>query len=187
MNGRTLLAGGLLIALGGLATPAEARRADVRFLFDAAPGITVPIADGDWRNFNSPSFKLSLRTGGELWFSRHFGIAGEIDTDLQPLLVTRSSADVRFRGLVGLRLLFGFRVGAFFIRQAIGVDLVGNGLRNGVKASEAALAVEPGVGMQFRFIRRGVVGFAVDFPIGFYGTPYFAADVQFLGFIGVRL
>ena len=150
MNGRTLLAGGLLIALGGLATPAEARRADVRFLFDAAPGITVPIADGDWRNFNSPSFKLSLRTGGELWFSRHFGIAGEIDTDLQPLLVTRSSADVRFRGLVGLRLLFGFRVGAFFIR-------------------------------------RGVVGFAVDFPIGFYGTPYFAADVQFLGFIGVRL
>ena len=174
-----------MIALCGWATPSEARRADVRFLFDAAPGITVPIADANWRAFNSPSFKLSLRAGGELWFTQHFGIAGEIDTDLQPLLVTRSNVDVRFRGLVGLRLLFGFRVGAFFIRQAMGVDVVGNGVRNAVRASEASLAVEPGVGMQFRFVKHGVVGFAVDFPIAFHTD--FAVDVQFLGFIGVRL
>jgi hypothetical protein len=184
---RKLLSGGILTALLLLTTgPAEARGVDARFLLDAAPGLTVPIADNYWRGYGGPSFKFSLRVGAELWFAHQFGIAGEVDLDPEPLILSNHDVVGRVRGLVGFRLLFGFRVGAFFIRHAIGVDYVGTiETAPNRLAGEAALAVEPGVGVQFRFIRHGVVGFLVDFPIGFF--YHLAADVQFLGFLGVRI
>ena len=177
---------GLALLLLTLPSAAEARRIESRFLLDLAPGITVPIADGGWRGDTGPSFKLSLRVGGELWVGRGFGIAGEVDLDPEPLMRSDGHVLGRVRGLVGLRLLFGFGVGAFFIRHAIGVDYI-NDIQTtpDTRGGSAALAVEPGLGMQFRVVRHMVVGFAVDFPIAFHYN--FAADVQFLGFLGVRL
>lgn len=177
-----------LVAVACVSSTAEARG---RFLLDVAPGVAVPIADGNWQGTTDPSFKLSLRFGGELWFTRVIGMAGEVDLDLEPLMVASDSADARVRGLVGLRLLFGFprHIGAFFLRQAIGVDYISPNASDvplDVRDGQAALAVEPGLGLQFHFVRRGVVGFAVDFPIGFF-DHLLAADVQFLGFIGARI
>ncbi len=175
-----------LVAALALPQVGEARPANVRFLFDAAPGVTIPIADNAWRGYAGPSFKLSLRIGGEIWLSRHFGIAGEIDTDPEPLERTDARLLGRFRGLVGLRLLFGFGVGAFYIRHAIGVDFVSE-IRTSpdTLAPAVGLGVEPGVGLQFRVARHLVVGFDTAFPIGFFNS--LAVDVQFLGFFGVRI
>ena len=183
---KRLAAATALVAALAFPHIAEARRANVRFLFDAAPGVTIPIADNAWRDYTSPSFKLSLRVGGEIWFGHHFGIAGEIDTDPEPLLRSDGHVLGRVRGLVGLRLLFGFGVGAFYIRHAIGVDYVNDiQVTRDARAGAAALAVEPGVGLQFRVARRLVVGFDTAFPIGFFYN--LATDVQFLGFIGARI
>lgn len=175
-----------LALLGALAqsTPASARGVDARFLMDFAPGITVPIAGAGYAASTGPSFKFSLRTGAELWFNRVFGIAGDGDLGFSPMM-SSGGPTFRFRGLVGLRLLIGFRVGAFFIRQAIGVDYIAGTLRSlSVLDGTSALAVEPGFGVQFRFIRHGVVGFALDFPVGFFN--FLAADVQMLAFLGLR-
>jgi hypothetical protein len=165
---------------------AEARRVDSRFLMDFAPGITVPIADDGWRAYTGPSFKFSLRIGGELWFHPGIGIAGEVDLDPEPVMTSPDGAVGRFRGMIGFRILFGFRIGAFFIRHAIGGDYLAHYRAPGVFDAQAGLAVEPGMGVQFRVVRHLVVGFAVDFPIAFY-TNTFATDVQFLGFLGIRL
>ena len=168
----------------------EARRVDSRFLLDIAPGITVPIADDGWRGYTGPSFKFSLRIGGELWIANGFGIAGEVDLDPEPVM-TSDGVQGRFRGMIGFRLLFGFRIGAFFIRHAIGGDYLARFHPRGgtVDVNPGALAVEPGMGVQFRVVRHLVIGFSVDFPIAFYETNNgpFAADVQFLGFLGVRI
>jgi hypothetical protein len=173
-----------LLLLGS--SVAEARRVDSRFLMDFAPGIAVPIADDGWRGYTGPSFKFSLRIGGELWFHPGIGIAGEVDLDPEPVMTGPDGAVGRFRGLVGFRILFGFRIGAFFIRHAMGVDYLAHVRAPGVFEAEGRLAVEPGMGVQFRVVRHLVVGFAVDFPIAFY-SPYLATDVQFLGFLGIRL
>jgi hypothetical protein len=173
-----------LIALS-ISTAAEARG---RFLFDAAPGITVPIGDGSWRGATGPIFKMSLRFGGEFWLNRVIGIAGEGDLDLEPVMYSGADPGARVRGLVGFRLLIGFprHIGAFFLRNAIGVDYLASDTGPlALRSGEAALAVEPGLGLQFHFVRRGMVGFAVDFPIGFF--QFLAADVQLLGFIGARI
>jgi hypothetical protein len=174
----------LILAISLFPSLAQARRVDARFLMDFAPGITVPIADGAWRDYTGPSFKFSLRIGGELWLARGFGIAGEFDLDPEPVM-TSNGVQGRFRGMIGMRLLFGFGIGAFFIRHAIGGDYLGHVNHNGVFEGVGALAVEPGFGVQFRVVRHLVVGFSTDFPIAFYDSP-FAADVQFLGFFGLR-
>jgi hypothetical protein len=117
---------------------------------------------------------------------RGFGIAGEVDLDPEPLMTTnRDAVQGRFRGMIGFRMLFGFGIGAFFIRHAIGVDYIARIPNGNILEAEGRLAVEPGVGVQFRVVRHMVVGFSVDFPIAFY-QPLTAIDVQFLGFIGAR-
>src|SRR4051794_22566413 len=102
----------IALALAFVTTPAEARRIDGKFLLDMAPGIAVPIASNAWRNYTAPRFKFSLRVGGELWVARHFGIAGEFDLDPEPLMRSDGGVLGRVRGLVGMRLLFGFGIGA---------------------------------------------------------------------------
>jgi hypothetical protein len=175
----------LLLVLGG-SSIAEARRVDSRFLMDFAPGIAVPIADDGWRGYTGPSFKFSLRIGGELWIANGFGIAGEVDLDPEPVM-TNDGVQGRFRGMIGFRLLFGFRIGAFFIRHAIGGDYLAHYRSPGFYDAVGALAVEPGMGVQFRVVRHLVIGFAVDFPFAFFQSGAFETDVQFLGFLGIRI
>jgi len=182
---RALLLSLALLAGGGGA--AHARGVNARFLMDFLPGVSIPIADGAWRADADPSFKFSVRTGAELWFNRRFAFAGEIDLDLSPLMFDDGGVAGRVRALAGFRLVFGFRVGAFFIRQALGVDFISDRAPlNGRLRGVTALAVEPGVGLQFRFARRGVAGFVMDFPTAF-SSGTFAMDVQLLGMIGIRI
>jgi hypothetical protein len=167
------------------AQEAAARRVNAKFLLDFAPGIQVPIATAGYVAEVEPTFKHSLRIGAELWINRRFGIAGEGDFGLSPILFDDGGLGARVRFLLGFRLLFGFRVGAFFLRHAIGLD---HAVRN-VRAPQpgiSSLGVEPGFGLQFYFARRGVAGFGVDLPTAFNNNT-FSMDIQFLGFIGLRI
>jgi hypothetical protein len=177
----------IALALAFVAKPAEARRINGKFLMDFAPGISVPIANDSWTHYADPSFKFSLRIGGELWFTRHFAFAGEVDLDPQPQMRTDGAVLGRVRTLVGFRLVFGFGIGAFYIRHAIGVDWLQDVPTLNPRSGEAVLAVEPGVGLQFHVARHLVVGFDNAFPIGFFHNPLLAVDVQFLGFLGLRI
>ncbi len=166
---------------------AQARGVNAKFLMDFLPGLSVPIGDPSWRNTADPSFKFSVRTGAELWFSHKFAFAGEVDVDLQPQMLDDGTVAGRVRAMLGFRLVFGFGVGAFFLRHALGVDYISTALpRIGRVAGTVGLAVEPGLGLQFRFARRGVAGFVMDFPTAFGGGT-FAMDVQLLGLIGFRI
>jgi hypothetical protein len=168
---------------------AQARGVNAKFLMDFLPGLSVPIADGTWRGEADPSFKFSLRTGAELWFTRGFAFAGEIDLDVSPQMRDDGTVAGRVRALAGFRLVFGFGVGAFFIRHAIGLDYATTTLPTpGRIRGSVSLGVEPGIGLQFRFARRGVAGFVMDFPTAFYdNTSAFIMDVQLLGLIGLRI
>jgi hypothetical protein len=166
-----------------LSSAAEARRVDARFFLDGAAGVSVPLADRYWRDsYSSVSPRLSLRLGVELWLDRRFALAPEVAVDATVPHIT-SATEARVRGLVGLRALVGFGRGhAFFWRFLVGVDGVG---------SDVALGLEPGVGMQFRFARHGVAGFAIDFPIGFHRlfapSDALQVDLSLMGFIGLRV
>jgi hypothetical protein len=179
----------IVVALLSSTASAHARGVNAKFLMDFLPGLSVPIADGTWRGEADPSFKFSLRTGAELWFSRGFAFAGEIDLDISPQMRDNGTVAGRVRALAGFRLVFGFGVGAFFIRHAMGLDYSTTQLPSPGRIRGAVnFAVEPGVGLQFKFARRGVAGFVMDFPTAFYDdTSVFIMDVQLLGLIGMRI
>jgi hypothetical protein len=168
---------------------AHARGANAKFLIDFAPGVTFPIGPtgpGGWPEAGDPSFKHSIRIGAELWFNRRFAFAGEGDFDVSPQMFDDGRVFARVRGMIGFRLVFGFGVGAFFLRHCIGADYLVR--RVSPPNGDISLALEPGFGLQFRFARYGVAGFAIDFPTAIrFGPADFTMDVQFLGFIGVRI
>jgi hypothetical protein len=175
----------VLVSILLFGTVAEARRVDAKFLLDVGPGMAVPIYGPDWRRDTSASFKHTLRLGGEFWFSHRFALAVEADADVSAVMIEGDGADARFRGLVGIREVIGFGVGAFFFRQAVGFDHLWGANRKTLFEGMTAVAIEMGIGVQFKFARRGVAGFVTDFPIAFYSAV--AVDVQFLGFIGCRI
>jgi hypothetical protein len=136
-----------------------------------------------------------LHLGGEIWLSRHFGLAPEATIDGGPFIGRHSSGITtgRFGFASGLRLLFGFSHGhAFFLRYLIGgeVLLFGPGGRLGSGATDLGFATEPGLGMQFRIARHAVIGFILGTPIGIhsYRTANNEINVDFAGsvFIGLR-
>jgi hypothetical protein len=191
----------VLMAVLTTAGAAEARRGGpfARFLFDAAPGVSIPIGNSDYTDEATATFRLSLRFGAEIWFNRIIGIAPEADFDVGPFLFSSHFPDynprwVRLRGLGGMRLLIGFGVGAVFFRLAMGVDgIVGQYPNQDKRQTWSSFTVEPGFGVQFRFARHGVVGGTVEFPIAFYDelTPPnhnpLQVDCSLLFFIGARI
>jgi hypothetical protein len=187
-----------------------------KFLLDVAPGVTIPVGDSDYNRFVDPTFKFSLRLGGEIWFSPQFGIAPEFTLDLIPIKTddhtyrpfNGAGADTPFgrvRGLLGSRLLLGFPpYGAFFFRLALGVDYITGSEQASVgpfsasiSFSSTAFTVEPGVGVQFKITRYGVVGLMIDFPVAVqhdFGKTdaggirkFTAVDIDLLFFIGARI
>jgi hypothetical protein len=190
---RLAIAALLLLALP---RASEARRVRAHFLLDGMLGLTVPFADADFSDAFLPSPKPGVALGVELWLSRRFAIAPEFSLDGAPLFSRRSTGvttgTLRFQS--GLRVLFGFGRGhAFLLRFLFGGEafIFGPGGRGGAGTTNVGFATEPGLGMQFRFSRRGVAGFLLGFPIGVhtFGTPVTSTDVAFdaLGFIGLRL
>jgi hypothetical protein len=166
-----------------------------KFLLDGNVGFAVPIGDSDYvdRFLTSPVFGLSL--GAEVWFTQRIGIAPEFFFSGGPLIGARSSGITtgKVRYQPGMRLLIGFGRGhAFFVRWLMGGEtfIFGAGGRLGGGQRDTGLAIEPGLGMQFKIARQAVIGFVTDFPLGWHqfgtGVTQTNADFQTLLFVGYR-
>ena len=185
----------ILLLIAACAGTAHARRVQARFLLDGTFGVAIPIADDEFTREFLPSPKLGLHLGAELWFTRHFGLAPELALDGGPFFERglTSVAEGNFRFQPGLRVLFGFGRGhAFFLRFLVGGEALvfGPGGTQGAGRINVGFAAQPGLGMQFRFSRRGVAGFTLDFPVGVhsFGTlTNVDATFDIAGFIGLRV
>jgi hypothetical protein len=204
------------------AAPARADRLQMHGFGEGALGAAIPANDLDYQHFASPTFVFSLRGGLELWLFKRFGFAPEAQIDLIPVKTnddtyrgivingTRFGADTpfgRYRFLVGGRFLADFGVGATYVRFLVGADyLAGSeqlsvdlgGFRANVRYpfSSTAFTLQPGVGIQFRFLRYAIAGLSVDLPVAFHSfaqpdlagiRSFTAIDFDLLGTIGFRL
>ncbi len=206
---KILLAAALVLLCARTTSAAERMR--VGFMADFVTGVTIPIADSDYKNFADASFKMGVRLGAVLYITQHFGIAPEGEFDfvvLEPDRTDFASASGTFslstsifeeRGMFGARYIFNFGIGSFYLRTMLGVDHIGGTTSASVGSiggstdfSSTGFALEPGFGVQFNVVRHLVVGFTSGFPIAFHdfgnnSRKFTAVDVDFLGVIGVRL
>jgi len=176
-------------------------------MVDFINGISIPIADSDYKNFADASYKLGLRGGVVFYVLRNFGIAPEGEFDFIPAnsndsTFQRNGLDAQFyreRGLIGSRFIIPFGIGSFYLRAMFGVDHIGGtvsvtvlGNRISTDYSSTGFTFEPGVGVQFNIIKHLVIGFATGFPIATHdfgsNKPHFTAvDVDFLAVVGFRM
>jgi hypothetical protein len=203
-------------------TSARADRLQLHGFGEGALGASIPVGDDDYRHFASATFAFSLRGGLELWLFKHMGFAPEVQIDFIPVKTnddtyrglvingTRYGIDTpfgRYRFLVGGRFIYDFGFVAPYARFLVGADyLTGSEqvsidvgpLRGNVRYdfSSTAFTLQPGIGVQFRFLRYAIAGLSIDLPVAFHsfgksdavGTNSFTAiDLDLLATIGFRL
>ena len=208
---RLLLAAVLVLLCARTTNAAE--RMKVGFMMDLVTGVSVPISDGDYKNFADPSFKIGLRLGAVLYHTEHWGIAPEGEFDFVPVepdntdfpsssgTINVSTNIYRERGLFGARGIYNFGIGSVYARFVIGVDHIGGttsasvgGFGGSTDFSSTGFTLEPGGGVQFNIVRHLVVGFTTGFPIAFHdfgngnnSRKFTAVDIDFMGVVGLRL
>jgi len=176
-------------------------------MVDFVNGVSIPIADGDYKNFADASYKLGVRGGVVFYVLPMLGIAPEAEFDFIPMnsndsTFQRNGIDAQFyreRGIFGARFIVPFGIGSFYARAMFGVDHIGGsaavtiaGARFSTDYSSTGFTFEPGLGIQFNIVKHLVIGFATGFPIAThdFGTnrPHFTAvDVDFLAVVGFRM
>jgi hypothetical protein len=176
-------------------------------MVDFVNGVSIPIADGDYKNFADASYKLGVRGGVVFYVLPMLGIAPEVEFDFIPMnsndsTFQRNGIDAQFyreRGIFGARFIIPFGIGSFYARAMFGVDHIGGstavtiaGARFSTDYSSTGFTFEPGLGIQFNIIKHLVIGFATGFPIAThdFGTNrahFTAVDVDFLAVVGFRM
>jgi hypothetical protein len=190
-------------------TTSAAERMKVGFMLDVANGVSMPVADDDYKNFADPSYKLAIRAGAVLYVLPRLGIAPEAEFSFVPVnsndrTFQNNSIDAQFyreRGLVGARFIVPFGFGSVYARVALGVDHIGGttsitvgGLSVSTNWGSTGFTFEPDVGVQFNVHKHLVVGVSTGFPIAAHNfgsgknpSKFTAVDVDFLAVFGVRL
>lgn len=178
----------LLAPVTAVARPAAS------FLADGSLAVDIPFAGAPHRDEFYPSPTIGLTLGAELWLSHRIGLAPVFVLDGGPLIPRRTAAVTtgHARLAPGLRLLFG--VGhdrAVFLQWLLGLDTLvyGPGGSQGAGTFDLGVAVEPGVGMQFRVARHAVLGFLVAVPVAVhdvFDTRPVGADIDLRFFVGRR-
>lgn len=176
-------------------------------MVDFVNGVSIPIADGDYKNFADAAYKLGVRGGVVFYVLPRLGIAPEAEFDFIPMnsndaTFQRNGIDAQFyreRGIFGARFIVPFGIGSFYARAMFGVDHIGGsasvtiaGAKFSTDYSSTGFTFEPGLGIQFNIVKHLVIGFATGFPIAThdFGTnkPHFTAvDVDFLAVVGFRM
>ena len=208
----------LILVLALLAAPVA--RADKLVLHgygEGAIGASVPVSDDAYKKFAQATFKFSLRGGLELWLFKKFGFAPELQIDLFPIktndgtyraVVNGTTVGVdtpfgRYRVLFGGRFIFDFGIGSAFARFLIGADYI-NGDESGTlfgvtvrsSFSSTAFTLQPGVGVNFRFLKYMTAGLSLDLPVAFHDVgrndaagiqKFDAIDIDILGTVGFRI
>ncbi|MGZ3442210.1 MAG: hypothetical protein ACXVDD_21975, partial [Polyangia bacterium] len=118
-------------------TTNAAERLKVAFMADFVTGVTIPIGDGDYKNFADASFKIGVRAGAVLYLTERFAIAPEGEFDFIPVepdktdfpssngTISISTSIFRERVLFGARYIINFGIGSFYLRTLLGVDHIG--------------------------------------------------------------
>jgi hypothetical protein len=205
-----LLLCALLLGFGGRAHAYSHMK--VGFMGDFVQGISIPIADGNYKKFADPSYKMGVRLGAVFYINRQLGIAPEGEFDFIPVNTNDSTyqnngLDAQFyrvRFLVGGRVIIPFVIGSFYARLGFGVDHITGtiGVTNlpglgRTSFSSTAFGFEPGFGVQFNVVKHLVLGISTGFPIAghdlgnkpinnFINTSFTAVDIDFLAVLGVR-
>lgn len=176
-------------------------------MVDFVNGVSIPVADGDYKNFADAAYKLGVGGGVVFYVLPRLGIAPEAEFDFIPMnsndsTFQRNGIDAQFyreRGIFGARFIVPFGIGSFYARAMFGVDHIGGsaavtiaGARFSTDYSSTGFTFEPGLGIQFNIVKHLVIGFATGFPIAThdFGTnkPHFTAvDVDFLAVVGFRM
>ena len=202
-----------LVMLLASAAPAGADKLKWNGLFDAAVGVSIPVGDSNYNRFADPTFKLSLRGGAEIWLTNRFAVAPELALDFIPVKTDDGTfrpagagidtSFFRFRVLAGARLLWNLGICALFARFGIGLDYITGserasilGLNINLNLSSTAFTLEPGVGVQFHFLKYGIAGGTLGFPVAFHNfnkndaannSAFTAVDLDILAFAGARI
>jgi hypothetical protein len=198
----------ILLSLSNMGNARGERRMKVGFMLDFVQGVSIPIANNDYKNFADVSYKLGVRIGVVLYLSRYFGFAPEAEFDFIPVnssdhTFQDNGLDAQFyreRGLFGGRFIVPFGIGSFYARTLFGVDHIGGTVsvipseQPATHYSSTGFTFEPGAGVQFNVVKHLVVGFATGFPIALHNfnpnnsrSSFTAVDVDFLAVIGLRL
>lgn len=208
-----LLLCALLLGFGGRAHAYNDLK--VAFMGDFVQGISIPIADGNYRKFADPSYKLGVRLGAVFYINRQLGVAPEGEFDFIPINTNdgtyqNNGLDAQFyrvRALVGGRVIVPFGIGSFYARVGIGVDYITGSIgvnvpivgRVSTGYTSTGFTFEPGFGVQFNVHKHLVVGITTGFPIAAHDTgsshpltnlnnsSFTAVDIDFLAVLGVRL
>jgi len=179
----------------------------ISFFGDFVSGVSIPIADSDYKNFADAAFKLGLRGGVIFHVLPMLGIAPEAEFDFIPMnsndsTFQRNNIDAQFyreRGIFGARFIIPFGIGSFYARAMFGVNHIGGttaitiaGARISTDYSSTGFTFEPGLGIQFNIVKHLVIGFTTGFPIATHdfgnNRPHFTAvDVDFLAVVGFRM
>ena len=176
-------------------------------LVDFVNGVSVPVADSDYKDYSDASYKLGFRGGVVFFVHPRFNVAAEGEFDFIPInsndkTFQNNQIDAQFyreRGLVGGRFIVPFGIGAAYARAMFGVDHIGGtasvtiaGARFSTDYSSTGFTFEPGLGIQFNIVKHLVIGFTTGFPIATHdfgnNKPHFTAvDVDFLAVVGFRI
>jgi hypothetical protein len=185
----------LVTSIALLLAPATVRaRPAASFLADGSLGVDLPFAGAPYRDSFYPSPTLGLTLGAEVWLSQRIGLAPAFSIDGGPLLPRRTSAvsTGHARLAPALRLLFDVGHGrAVFVQWLLGLDtfIYGPGGTLGAGKFDLGVAVDAGVGMQFRFRRHLAIGFIVGVPVAVhdpFDTRPVDAGVDLRFFVGRR-
>ncbi len=205
MRLHNMLMAGALLLLCARTTHAAPPKMGV--MVDFVNGISIPIADSDYKNFADASYKLGIRGGVVFYVLPNFGIAPEAEFDFIPVnsndgTFQNNGFDAQFyreRGLIGSRFIIPFGIGSFYLRAMFGVYHIGGtvsvnviGNRISTDYSSTGFTFEPGLGVQFNIIKHLVIGLTTGFPIATHdfgnNKPHFTAvDVDFLAVVGFRM
>ncbi len=191
-------------------TTHAAEHMKVGFMADFVSGISIPIADGDYKNYADASFKMGVRLGAVLYVHPKFGVAPEFEFDFIPVnsndaTFQNNGLDAQFyreRALFGARFIVPFSIGSFYARAGLGVDHIGGSVTVNVGPvhassdySSTGFTFEPGVGVQFNIVKHLVLGVSSGFPIALHdfgsssptrNSKFTAVDIDFLAVVGVR-
>jgi hypothetical protein len=149
------------------------------FFADVGLGVSVPIADGNYKQFADPTAVINLYAGWELALHKYFMLAPEIDLDLIPVNTNDGTFNAnnvhfnasffRFRFLVGARFAARFGKAEPFLRLGFGVDYFGGSVLppvgNQRNFSSAGFAFKPSLGFQYEVAKYVVVGGEFSFPV----------------------
>ncbi len=207
----------LLLESPAWASAASATHVDFPYhglAIDLDVGLSVPAADGNYRQFADTTLKVGLHAGWEMALHKYFLLEPEIEFDVIPVNTDDGTFNAnnihfnptftRIRFLAGARIAARFGKVEPFLRLGFGVDYIGGSVLPPIgdrkNFSSTGFVFKPGLGVQGEVWKHVVVGGEVALPVAPHNfgdvAPYFnslgnhgaftAFDIEIVAYAGFR-